>query len=61
MKSLASLTNLFILLLIVNNNFILGTEDGATATKKKSWKDKDIQDMNDADLEHLLEQWEVRW
>lgn len=27
--------------------------------KKKSWRDKDIRDMTDADLEHLLEQWEV--
>lgn len=28
--------------------------------KKKSWRDKDIQDMTEADLEHLLDQWEVR-
>jgi len=27
--------------------------------KKKTWRDKDIRDMTDADLEHLLEQWEV--
>lgn len=27
--------------------------------KKKSWRDKDIRDMTDADLEHLLDQWEV--
>lgn len=26
--------------------------------KKKTWRDKDIRDMTDADLEHLLEQWE---
>ena len=26
--------------------------------KKKSWKDKDIRDMTDADLDHLLDQWE---
>ena len=26
--------------------------------KKKSWKDKDIRDMTDADLEHILDQWE---
>lgn len=31
----------------------------AEAQKKKSWRDKDIRDMTDADLEHLLEQWEV--
>lgn len=29
-------------------------------TKKKSWRDKDIRDMTEADLEHLLDQWEVR-
>lgn len=28
--------------------------------KRKSWRDKDIRDMTEADLEHLLEQWEVR-
>jgi len=27
--------------------------------KKKSWRDKDIRDMTEADLEHLLDQWEV--
>lgn len=27
--------------------------------KKKSWRDKDIRDMTDADMEHLLDQWEV--
>ncbi|XP_014471583.1 PREDICTED: LDLR chaperone boca isoform X2 [Dinoponera quadriceps] len=26
--------------------------------KKKSWRDKDIRDMTEADLEHLLDQWE---
>lgn len=31
----------------------------AKSNKKKSWKDKDIRDMTDADLEHLLDQWEV--
>jgi hypothetical protein len=31
----------------------------AKEQKKKSWRDKDIRDMTDADLEHLLEQWEV--
>ncbi|XP_011157198.1 LDLR chaperone boca [Solenopsis invicta] len=30
----------------------------AKEQKKKSWRDKDIRDMTDADLEHLLEQWE---
>ncbi|CAK9823537.1 LDLR chaperone boca [Anthophora retusa] len=30
----------------------------ANSGKKKSWRDKDIRDMNDADLEHLLDQWE---
>lgn len=41
-----------ILLLYVN------ALDDAKSTKKKSWKDKDIRDMTDADLEHLLDQWE---
>jgi len=27
--------------------------------KKKSWKDKDMMFMTDADAERLLEQWEV--
>lgn len=31
----------------------------AKEQKKKSWRDKDIRDMTEADLEHLLEQWEV--
>lgn len=30
----------------------------ASGTKRKSWKDKDIRDMNDADMEHILEEWE---
>nr|XP_034187919.1 LDLR chaperone boca [Osmia lignaria] len=30
----------------------------AKSNKQKSWKDKDIRDMTDADLEHLLDQWE---
>lgn len=31
----------------------------AQQPKKKSWRDKDIRDMTEVDLEHLLEQWEV--
>lgn len=27
-------------------------------TKQKSWRDKDIRDMTEADLENLLDQWE---
>lgn len=30
----------------------------AKSGKKKSWKEKDIRDMTDADLENLLDQWE---
>lgn len=30
----------------------------ATPKKQKSWRDKDIRDMNDADMEHLLDEWE---
>lgn len=33
--------------------------DDRKSNKKKSWRDKDIRDMNDADLELLLDQWEV--
>lgn len=38
--------------------YVNATNDGKS-NKKKSWRDKDIRDMNDADLEHLLDQWEV--
>ncbi|XP_011874474.1 PREDICTED: LDLR chaperone boca [Vollenhovia emeryi] len=31
----------------------------AKQEKKKSWRDKDIRDMNDVDMEYLLEQWEA--
>ena len=35
--------------------------DKPTGTKKeKSWKDKDVRDMTDADMERLLDQWEVQ-
>ncbi|XP_053985845.1 LDLR chaperone boca [Hylaeus anthracinus] len=30
----------------------------AKSSKKKSWREKDIRDMTEADLEHLLDQWE---
>lgn len=41
------------LLIYVNAN------SDVKSKKKKSWRDKDIRDMTDADLEHLLDQWEV--
>ncbi|XP_072763138.1 LDLR chaperone boca isoform X1 [Anoplolepis gracilipes] len=37
---------------------ILTSSIAETQQKKKSWRDKDIRDMTDADLEHLLDQWE---
>lgn len=37
----------------------MNATDDRKSNKKKSWRDKDIRDMNDADLEHLLDQWEV--
>lgn len=40
---------------------ILASSIAQTQQKKKSWRDKDIRDMTEADLEHLLEQWEVGW
>ncbi|XP_017891042.1 LDLR chaperone boca [Ceratina calcarata] len=48
------------LILICNIFFIIYVfaVDDPKSGKKKSWKDKDIRDMNDADLERLLDQWE---
>ncbi|XP_012540400.1 LDLR chaperone boca [Monomorium pharaonis] len=37
---------------------VMAMTSAAKEQKKKSWRDKDIRDMTDADLEHLLEQWE---
>ncbi|KAL2747774.1 LDLR chaperone boca [Vespula maculifrons] len=36
----------------------ISSANDSTENKKKSWRDKDIRDMTDADLEHLLDQWE---
>lgn len=36
----------------------LATAENAKPGKRKSWKEKDIRDMTEADLEHLLDQWE---
>lgn len=33
----------------------------STPENKPSWAKKDIRDYNDADLERLLDQWEVRY
>ncbi|XP_076294462.1 LDLR chaperone boca [Lasioglossum baleicum] len=38
--------------------FYVTAANDAKSGKKKSWKEKDIRDMTDADLEHLLDQWE---
>ncbi|KZC15075.1 PREDICTED: LDLR chaperone boca [Dufourea novaeangliae] len=38
--------------------FYVEIANNAKSGKTKSWKDKDIRDMTDADLEHLLDQWE---
>ncbi|XP_061933881.1 LDLR chaperone boca [Apis cerana] len=43
--------SIFLLIYVNANNDI-------KLNKKKSWRDKDIRDMTDADLEHLLDQWE---
>ncbi|CAL1678440.1 unnamed protein product [Lasius platythorax] len=37
---------------------ILASSIAQIQQKKKSWRDKDIRDMTEADLEHLLDQWE---
>ncbi|XP_068984519.1 LDLR chaperone boca [Bombus flavifrons] len=47
--------------IIIYSIFLLiyvNATDDRKSNKKKSWRDKDIRDMNDADLEHLLDQWE---
>ncbi|CAL7938943.1 unnamed protein product [Xylocopa violacea] len=36
----------------------VNANNNAKSDKKKSWRDKDIRDMTDADLERLLDQWE---
>ncbi|KAI4489580.1 hypothetical protein M0802_011017 [Mischocyttarus mexicanus] len=36
----------------------VSSANDSNKNKKKSWRDKDIRDMNEADLEHLLDQWE---
>ncbi|KAL2729396.1 LDLR chaperone boca [Vespula squamosa] len=36
----------------------ISSTNDSNENKKKSWRDKDIRDMTDADLEHLLDQWE---
>lgn len=46
---------IYSILLLIYVNAI----DDRKSNKKKSWRDKDIRDMNDADLELLLDQWEV--
>jgi len=51
----AKIVVLSLLLLVVT---MLATSI-AQQPKKKSWRDKDIRDMTEADLEHLLDQWEV--
>lgn len=33
----------------------------ATDENKPEWAKKDIRDYNEADLERLLDQWEVSW
>lgn len=48
--------------IIIYSIFLLiyvNASNDAKLNKKKSWRDKDIRDMTDADLEHLLDQWEV--
>ncbi|XP_035741046.1 LDLR chaperone boca-like [Vespa mandarinia] len=51
MKINVFLCSILVILAISNAN-------DSNENKKKSWRDKDIRDMTDADLEHLLDQWE---
>lgn len=46
--------NMF-LYLYIGLFFIVNCEEN----KAKSWKEKNIMDMTDADMERLLDQWEV--
>lgn len=53
-------THLFFLL--VNFLILINLASAKKASKddKPAWAKKDIRDYNDADLERLLDQWEVR-
>ena len=44
----------FVILLIIT--FVNG---GKKSKEKPAWAKKDIRDYNDADLERLLDQWDV--
>lgn len=60
LQKLKMKTHLFFLLV----NFLilinLASAKKATGDNKPAWAKKDIRDYNDADLERLLDQWEVR-
>lgn len=57
MKLLLLLAKLPVLYIVLNLFTILHAEN-TNEPIKKTWKDKDIRDMSDADLEHILDQWE---
>ncbi|XP_043480265.1 LDLR chaperone boca [Leptopilina heterotoma] len=57
MKFLLFLSKFPVLFIILNLCLTLYAES-THEPRKKSWKDKDIRDMTDADLEHILDQWE---
>lgn len=53
-------THLFFLLVNFLILMILASAKKASKDDKPAWAKKDIRDYNDADLERLLDQWEVR-
>lgn len=57
----AKMNHLKLVCLLVSLIFILKTASCKKFTdeNKPEWAKKDIRDFNDADLERLLEQWEV--
>lgn len=50
---------LMLVLLIICANFGLTSSKKADPENKPAWAKKDIRDFDDADLERLLDQWEV--
>lgn len=49
------LTNLLLLVVLISLSKVNSTKSG----EKPSWAKKDIRDYTDADMERLLDQWEV--
>lgn len=48
---------LSILVLVINSGFVYSKK----SKEKPEWAKKDIRDFSDADMERLLDQWEVSY